>query len=344
MKNFKKALLLGLAFLGVGAITACNNNNSGSGTTDVTDAATEAIDKVLFPQNDTEVTGNFDVVGSVKYNGETYNLTWTSDKDVIKFNTADGKTKAIVNFTGNTQAAQEVTLTVSVTVAEKTVKRTFKVTVPKFTVNTLAEADAAAAKTTLTLKGVIVAKEPYSTTNKNTSVYLMCDGGGYEAYRLACTQDQYDNELVVGNTIYVSGPKGYYNGLRELNTCTYVFDENAAKVTVTAEDLTSLVSAGTGIADTYQCHLAKLTDVEIVKIDTPDSSGQYSIYVGDPTDDTKQAVVRISKYFFTGKTADDYQFKDLNLVVGQKITVTGIVGWNNGAQITPIAADGIVTC
>ncbi len=336
MKKIRKALLFGLAFLGVGAITACNDNK-----TDATVEVQETVEKILLPQNDTKVTGDFEVPATVKYNDEKVNITWSSSKDVITFKTVDGKTTAVVDFINNRTADQEVVLTATIKIGDVNASTTFIVTVPKFTVNTLAEADAAAAKTNLTLKGVIVAKEAFS--NKKTNVYLMCEGGGFEAYNLACeTQDKYDTELAVGNTIYVSGPKGYYNGLRELSGCTYIYDANTAKQGITAENLTSVVAAGNGIADTYQCHLAKLENVEIIKIGTPDASGQYSITVGDPDDETKQTVVRISKYFFTGKSATDYAFKDLNLVAGQKITVTGIVGWYNGAQLTPIAADGIV--
>ena len=164
MKKISKAILFGLAFLGVGAITACNENK----VDETTQVAETAIEKILLPQNGETVSNNFDVVNTVKHNGETINITWTSDKEVITFKTTDGKTKAVVDYFSNTTAAQEVTLTATIKVGDKSASRKFVVTVPKFNgIKTIAEADAAKAKDTLTLKGVIVAKEAY---NEATSV------------------------------------------------------------------------------------------------------------------------------------------------------------------------------
>ena len=345
MKNIKKALLLGIAFLGVGAITACDNSNNNNGQQQVENDATKALDKILLNQDKGIVTANFEVVSTVKYNGTSYDVSWKADKDVISFVKNGSTTICKVGYLTNTSAEQKVTLTATVTVGDNIANRNFEVTVPKFVVNTIAEADEAAAKTNLNIRGIIVTKEAYNATAKTTNVYCKAfDGnGGFEAYTLSCTQEQYDNELVVGNTIYVAGPKAYYNGLRELSPTTYILDTNEAKKTVEAEDLTASVAAGTFKNDSSkQCHLAKFENVDIVSISTPDSTGQYSIIVGDESDKTKQATVRISKYFFAGKTATDYAFKDLGLVPAQKITVTGLVGWYNGAQLTPLAATDIV--
>ena len=338
MKNIKKALVLGLAFLGVGAITSCDNKKD-DGATQVTDDAKEAIEKVLLPQNDTTVTADFTVVNTVKYNGETVNVTWKSSNDLVKFVTADGKTSTQINFKENLDKDVDVTLTAEVKIGDKTAAKTFQITVPKYKIYTIAEADAAKSGASLAIKGVVVAKEPYDASYKNANVYLSAENGGFEAYRLACTQEQY-NELTQGTTIIVSGPKSYYSGLRELTPATYTVTTDA-KVTVPVEDLTSLVTSGTGISDAYQCHLATLKDLEIVSIGDK-TQDAYSIVVGDSSDTKKQMTIYIQKYFCKKGSDLRKEIDGLNLIPGQKITVTGFVGWNNAPQIMPFATGAIV--
>lgn len=339
MKNIKKALVLGLAFLGVGAITSCDNKKD-DGASQVTDDAREAIEKVLLPQNDTTVTADFTVVSTVKYNGETVNVTWKSSNDLVKFVTADGKTSTQIDFKGNLDKAVDVILTAEVKIGDTTAAKTFQITVPQYKIYTIAEADAAKSGASLAIKGVVVAKEPYDSSYKNANVYLSAENGGFEAYRLACTQEQYDNELTQGTTIIVSGPKSYYNNLRELTPATYTVTTDA-KQTIEAEDLTSLVTAGTGISDAYQCHLAKLTDLEIVSIGDKNEDA-YSIVVGDSTDTKKQMTIYIQKYFCKKGSDVRKEIDGLNLIPGQKITVTGLVGWNNAPQIMPFAKGQVV--
>lgn len=339
MKNIKKALVLGLAFLGVGAITSCDNKKD-DGASQVTDASREAIEKVLLPQNDTTVTADFTVVNTVKYNGETVNVTWKSNNNLVKFVTGeDGKTSTQIDFKGNLDKAVDVTLTAEVKIGDTTAAKTFSITVPKYKIYTMAEADAAKSGEALALKGVIVYKEPYSTKYKNAAVYLRSEDGGFEAYQLACTKEQYDTELLIGNTLVVSGPKSYYDGLRETKPSTYTLTTDA-KVTTPVEDLTSLVTSGTGISEAYQCHLVKLTDVEIVSIGDKTQS-EYSIVVGDSSDPKKQITI-----FIQATTKIDSSVRNeidgLNLIPGQKITVTGYLGWKNAPQIIPFATGAIV--
>lgn len=341
MRNLKKIFAALSGFLAIGALAACNNKT----TYNVEGAAK----KVMVTQDKSEaVTGSFEVARVVKFEDATYTVTWESNNSVVSVKEIAGNTEKYliyVDYANNREKVQEVTLTAKVTIeGGDIVNKVFTFKVPKFTLNTIEEADAAKKNDSLTLKGVIVAKEAFNSTDKITNVYLKAvDGnGGFEAYKLKCTQEQYDSELVVGNTIYVSGPKSYYNDLRELSGCSYIFDDQTATQTVEAEDLTSTIAAGTFKTDmSKQCHLAEFKNVQIVSIDTPDANGQYSIYVGDPDDASKQATVRISKYFFTGKNATDYAFKNLNLVPGQTISVKGLVGWYNGGQLTPLTADAI---
>ena len=48
------------------------------------------------------------------------------------------------------------------------------------------------------------------------SFYLQDDDGGYYIYNLPCTQDQYNNDLKVGQKISVKGTKGSWSGEEEI--------------------------------------------------------------------------------------------------------------------------------
>lgn len=178
------------------------------------------------------------------------------------------------------------------------------------------------------------------TKNKYSSFYLACDEGGFEAYRLPCTEEQYNTELTVGSVLYIAGNQATYNGLRELNPCSY-FVTGEAKKTITPEDLTSKVADGTGITKAYQGHMVELKDVLIVSVEDK-TADQYSIIVGDPTNTKKQATVRISKYFAPKESELRNEIDGLNLVPGQTISVKGFVGWYNAPQVT-ICEKGAIT-
>ncbi len=329
---------------GIATLTSCGEN---SGTKDVSVDWATGYAKIILEQNKSTVTGDFTVPTVVELDdGKKLDVSWTSDNQVASIGTSkDGHAAVTVDYLHNQTADQKVKLvaTLSYNGTKASTTKEFTFTVPKMKLTTIAELDAAAAKTTATLKGVITAREAYSASNKNTSVYIQCEGGGLEAYRLVCaTEEKYNTELAIGNTIYVSGTKSYYNGLRELAAgCTYVYDSTVAKQTITAEDVTSKVTSGEGVSNAYQGHIVKLTDVEIISV-TPGSSGESTIVVGDSTDTTKQIAVRISKYFAPEDSDLNKEFAALKLMPGKKITVTGLLGWYNVPQVTPTASGNIV--
>ncbi len=340
MKFYKKAFVAFVGILSIGILASCGSKDDGY---DVEAAAKRVI---LIEDKSEAVTGDFVVPKTVVLNDVTYKVDWVSNSEYAKVTPNSDETKYTIDidYINNQASEQSVKLTATIYVegSDKKVEKEFNFKIPKFVVNTIEYADSAdtLSGTNLTLKGTIVTKEAYNTTNKNTNVYLMCDEGGFEAYRLSCTEEQYNTELVQGNSIYVSGPKAYYNGLREISPSTYVLASDAKK-TITVEDITDLVTSGTGISTKYQGHYVKLTDLEIVKIDTA-SDGQISYYVGDPLDTSKQTIVRVSKYFAASGSALYKEYTDLNLVVGQKITATGFLGWYNGAQLTLFESGALV--
>ena len=332
MKMFKKALVAGLGLVSMAAIASCNKKQEPV-TYDVTSAA-----KRVVVENDKKesVTADFEVAKKVNYKNAEYTVTWTSNNEFATVKNIEGNDSKYlidIEYVKNQSSDQAVKLTAEIKDPNgETVTKEFNFTVPKFVVNTIAEYDASQKGDFITLKGTVVAKEAYNEKDKNTNLYLMCEEGGFEAYKLSCSAEGYEKDLTIGSVLYIAGTQATYNGLRELSPSSY-FVTDEPKQTITAEDLTSTVAAGTGISNALQGHYVTLKDVEIVSIEDK-TADQYSIYVGDPADTKKQANIRISKYFAPKDSDLRKEYDGLNLVVGQKITVKGFVGWYNDPQIT----------
>ena len=336
MKIFKKIAVIALALIAsVAALTSCDNNK---------EALEEAAKKLLITQDKQVVSGDFELTSVLKVDGVTYTITWAADKDIVTVGEKVGNFYQVdVDYLNNNEADELVKLTATISDGKNTVEKVFEFTVPKFDVYTIDEYDAAQSKEEVTVKGVIVAKEAYSEGYKNTAVYLedASGKGGVYAYRLSCTQEQYDNELVVGNVIFVSGKKYMYNGLREFDGgCTYILAGETATPKVT--DITDLIKAGTGISADLQNQLVKFTNLPVVKVEEKDDKGRYNIIVGDATDTTKQFLVRVNTYI-TPVEGDAYKaYAELGVAPGMIISVSGVCGWYNVAQMHPIDADDIV--
>ncbi len=336
MKMYKKALVAGLGLVSMAAIASCNNK-----TYDVEGAAK----RVVVEQNKSKsVTSDFEVAKKVNYKDSDYTVTWTSNNEYATIKNIEGNDSKYlidIEYVKNQSSDQEVKLTAEIKDPKgATVTKEFNFTVPKFVVNTIAEYDASQKGDAITLKGTVVAREAYDSKNKYSSFYLACDEGGFEAYRLPCTEEQYEKDLTVGSVLYIAGKNATYNGLRELNPCSY-FVTDEAKKTITAEDLTAKVNDGTGITKEYQAHMAELKNVLIVSVGNT-SDAEYSIVVGDPTNTKKQATVRVSKYFAPKDSELRNEIDGLKLVPGQTISVKGFVGWYNAPQIT-ICEKGAIT-
>jgi len=336
MKILKRAIVAGMALASMAAVAACDNK-----TYDVNGAAK----RVMLEQDKKEnVTADFEVAKKVVFNNADYSVTWTSNNEyaiVKEIEGNDSKLLIDIEYVKNQTQAQEVKLTAEVKDPKgATVTKEFNFKVPKFIVNTIADYDASQKGDQLTIKGTVVAREAYNAKDKITNLYMSCDEGGFEAYKVSCTEEEYNSDLTVGSVLYIAGLQATYNGLRELSPCSY-FVTGEAKKTITPEDLTSKVADGTGITKAYQGHMVELKNVLIVSVEDK-TADQYSIIVGDPTNTKKQATVRISKYFAPKDSELRNEIDGLNLVPGQTISVKGFVGWYNAPQVT-ICEKGAIT-
>lgn len=345
MKNIKK-IAVGLLFAGLSIFTFASCDNKDNNTVSASDAGI----KVVLTQNKQEVTADFKVTGVVNLDSKKYNVTWTSNNDYAVVGELEDNFYTInIRYTSNFNEVQNVKLTATITNSEDSsdsYTKEFEFTIPTFKLNTIEEYDAAAAKANVAVKGIVVAREEYSASYKNGSVYIqdISGKGGYYAYRVkADSQEAYDNDLAIGNTVVIMGGKSVYNGLREFDTSssiTYALISKGNNDQIKNTNVTNLIK-GDGVTADYQNQLISFDNLEIVSIGDKDKNNRYNIEVCDPDNSDKKFTVRVNTYL-TDKDGDAYKaYEALNLKAGMTISVKGLCGWNNGAQIYPLAADSI---
>lgn len=347
MKKFKKVCLWLVALvLSLFTLVSCGEEK--------VNGAELAAKKIILTQDKQEVTGSFRVPASVKGDDKViYTVTWTSDNaiavvgDYTEDNTVNPNFKYVtIGYSTNFDSAKQVKLTAVVANADssQTYTKEFSFTVPQFKANTIEEYDAAPSKETVTVKGIVVAKETYSAKYKNTSVYVqdISGKGGYYAYKLKCeTEEAYNTDLKLGNTIFVTGPKYIFNGLREFDGgCSYIV-ASTTPATPKNTDLTSMIQAGTKISEDYQNQLVSFNGLTVVEVESADDKGRWNIICGDENDATKQIIVRINSYITPTDGAAYAAYVAANITKGAVINVSGVCGWFNGAQIYPTDANSI---
>ena len=336
MKLFKKIAMVFVAvFALVLSLASCNGKTPAGPTVE------DAAKRIVLTQDKQTVSGDFQVPSIVKIDGVTFTVTWVSDNPVATIADLDANYKQVkVDYLHNLTAEQVVNLSATISDGTNTLEKEFSFKVPQFIVQTIAQYDAMLDGENTTVHGIVVAKEEFSAEYKNTSIYVAAkDGkGGVYAYRLKCTQEQYDNELVIGANVYISGAKKMYNGLREYDgSCTYLL-ESSTITTPTVHDVTDLIKAGTKISADYQNQLIKFSGLEILEIGEEDSKGRFNITVGEGEN---TFVIRVNTYI-TPTAGDAYKaYKALNLAPGMTISAQGVCGWYNSAQMHPINATDI---
>lgn len=122
-------------------------------------------------------------------------------------------------------------------------------------------------------------------------IYLQDADGGYLAYNMACTEDEYNNKLVKGAKIRVEGNKAEYHGEVEVGEgCTFTLLEG--NWIATATDVTALLA----------------NEAELAK-----KMNQFVAFKGMTVEASKDAdgndVAYLYKYNGTGSDGDDLYFK-----------------------------------
>ena len=203
---------------------------------------------------------------------------------------------------------------------------------------------AAAVDDAVTIQAYVQAKQSYYAEQGTATVYLQDQDGGYFAYDMACTQDEYD-AMTEGTKIQVSGYKAEWSG--EIEIMDGKLDEILTGDTYVAEpvDMTELL--GTDELAAHQNEKVKFTGLTVEP--STEVAFLYN-YDGSGTDGD-------DLYFNVGYNGETYSFviesylcdntTDVynavkNLEVGQTIDCEGFLYWYEGANphITNITVTG----
>ena len=216
-------------------------------------------------------------------------------------------------------------------------------------VMTYAQFIEAASGTDIIVEGFIQAKQAYSETYGNTSLYLADGDGAYFAYRVACTAEEYA-KFEIGAKVKVTGQKAVWSGEIEIGEGCKAEVVGTDKWTAGKLDVTSIISNTEELAK----NMNKAVTVKGLEIAASTVDG----------DATEHAF--LYKHNGTGSQGDDLYFKvksgetvytfvvesDLcgaeteaykaveALKVGDKIDIEGFLYWYNAPQIqvTGVAA------
>ncbi|MBR0302654.1 MAG: hypothetical protein IJQ80_02280, partial [Clostridia bacterium] len=358
----KKVLSIVLVLLSLALIlTACGNGKKAEPTQQIVDDAADMFVDLNKPGTNNVVAANFKLPSKiVDFEGYDFDVKWTVEGANGLVSVEDGEYEATVKVNKYADNDTEFTLkgTVSCGKVSNDSKVAFKYVIKQYVISDWAYWADNTKGATMNIKGVVVAKYPYSAENKNTGVFIQdLDGEhGYFAYRLKCdSQAAYDNDLAIGNVLEINGTTSIYNGFREMGAgCTYDVVKNEDGTTMTAEvkkvALDDLVTKSASLAaalDQYQGMVGTLTGFKIKSIDwntnnadTYKEKGAGSVYV-TVTKDGKD----LKLYLSTSNqlTLDDLISEYEKLGVGYTVNVEGPITWYNEPQMYPCKGGITVT-
>ena len=196
------------------------------------------------------------------------------------------------------------------------------------------------------IEAYVQAKQAYASDWSNTSVYLADQDGAYFAYRLACTQEEYD-ALVPGAKIRVTGFKAEWAGEIEIaEGCTFELIDGADTYLVDPVDVTELLGT-----DALAEHMNQLVTIKGVTV-AESEGGVAFLYNWDGSgEDGSDLYFNVTlgenTYNFTVESdlcpagSEVYEtVKGLN--VGDTIDLVGFLYWYEGPNphitaVTPAA-------
>ena len=201
----------------------------------------------------------------------------------------------------------------------------------------------------VTIQAYVQAKQAYYAEQGTATVYLQDQDGGYFAYDMACTQEDYD-AMVEGTKIQVSGFKAEWSG--EIEIMDGQLDEIIADDTFVAEafDATSLL--GTEELEEHQNEKVSFTGLTVAP--SKDANGNEAAFLynydgsGTQGDDVYfnvsyngQTYSFVVESYLCGSDTEVYKAVEA-LEVGQTIDCEGFLYWYEGANphITSLTVTG----
>ncbi len=321
-------------------------------TEDVFNDAVEMFVEYNKPTAANSVKGaNFELPSKiVDYQGFDLDVAWSVVGGNGLVSVAEGSKENTVTVKVNKYADNDTDFTMkgTVTCGEFTKDVEFKYSIAQYVIATWQYWTENVKDVTMNIKGVVVAKYPYSAENKNTGVFIQdLDGEhGYFAYRMKCdSQSAYDNDLKIGNVIEVNGTTSIYNGFREMGAgCTYNVVKNEDGSVMTGEvkkvDIEGIIGNNTAL-DQLQGVLCTLNGFKVKSIDwnTNKADNYYEKGAGSVYVTLTKGGKDFKIYLSTSNqlTLDELKSEYEKIAVGYTVNVEGPMSWYNAAQLYPCA-------
>ena len=208
---------------------------------------------------------------------------------------------------------------------------------------------AAATDDAVAIEAYVQAKQSYYAEQGTATVYLQDQDGGYFAYDMACTQEEYD-QMTEGTKIRVSGYKAEWSG--EIEIMDGKLEEIIAGDTFVAEPLDVTAMLGTDELAAHQNEKVVFTGLTVAA--STDANGNEAAFLynydgsGADGDDLYFNVdYNGATYTFTvesylcDNTTDVYNAVEA-LEIGQTIDCEGFLYWYEGVNphITSVTVAG----
>ena len=208
---------------------------------------------------------------------------------------------------------------------------------------------AAELDTEVTIQAYVQAKQSYYAEQGTATVYLQDQDGGYFAYDMACTQEEYD-AMTEGTCIQVSGFKSEWSG--EIEIMDGQLDQIVEGDTFVAEpfDATSLL--GTDELEQHQNEKVSFTGLTVAPSTDADGNEAAFLYnydgSGTQGDDVyfnvsynDQTFSFVVESYLCDSESEVYKAVEA-LEVGQTIDCEGFLYWYEGANphITSVTVTG----
>lgn len=201
--------------------------------------------------------------------------------------------------------------------------------------NTHAEYVAAKLDDEVTIEAYIQGKQAWwEKDGQGRGTFYLQDGdGGYFAYEMPCTKDQYDNELVVGAKVKITGERAEWAGEIELMNISE-FKVLDGKYIAKAKDVTKIYG-NTDELIKYQNMKIAVKGLTVAAREDGSAFNYKGDKQGDDiyfnlTDGTHTYAFCLESYL-TDKDTDVYKAAE-KLEVGQKVDIEGFLYWYEGAE------------
>ena len=213
-------------------------------------------------------------------------------------------------------------------------KPTVKPTINEDKINTHDEFMAAKKGDKLRIQGYIQGKQIYDEAKLCTTLYVQDDTAGYMIYRLPCTKEEYDNDLVLGQRLEINGKKAIWHGLHEVASPSYKkLEGNKIYDPVSFDNLDSeklKAICGTKV------EIKNLTVVDVFEIERGETDFYYQVTDGN------EVLTFCVETDLCLATSEEYK-NALTIKKGDVIDATGMMFVYDNAQLhtTKITKSGV---